>query len=690
MEGTNNGFKGFIKEKIIILDGAMGTMLQKSGLKIGEIPESFNVTAPDVVASIHRGYLEAGCDIVYANTFGANEKKLIGTGYTPEELISAGVKIAKAEARKFGKYAALDVGPIGELLEPMGTLSFESAYEIFKRQMVCGEKSGADLIVIETVTDLLEAKAAVLAAKENTSLPVICTMSFEQNKRTFTGCTAASTALTLSGLGVDALGVNCSLGPKEMLPIVEEILKYTTLPVVVKANAGLPNPETGRYTITADEFAKAILNCVNAGACLVGGCCGTDTEFIKAVSNITADVKPVQRDNTVLSAVCSPSCVTDIDGVRVIGERINPTGKKLFKQALIDCNMDYIIRQAVEQAEACADILDVNVGIPDINEKDMMIKTVKAIQSVVKLPLQIDSSDAEVIEAALRVYNGKAIVNSVNGETATLNRVLPIVKKYGAAVVGLTLDERGIPETAEGRFAIAEKIVAEAVKAGISKSDIYIDCLTLTVSAQQKNAAETLKALKMVKDKLGVKTVLGVSNISFGLPNRELINRSFLTMALEHGLDLPIINPNSSAMMDTVFSYNVLCCNDIGSAKYIERFANTDTKPQQVSGKRDETIGYYIEKGLKDECRQKAQELLAQVKPIDVVNKYLIPALDEVGAKYEKGTIFLPQLIQSAETAKEAFEEVKKGNTQGRSQGREKDCYCHRKRRYSRYRQKHS
>ncbi len=651
------GLRERIQNDILILDGAMGTMLQSMGLPTGEYPEAYNVTHPDIIRKIHRSYLESGSDIIYTNTFGASEKKLAATPYTVEEIITAAVALAKAEAQGYGAYVALDVGPLGELMEPMGPLTFEEAYSQFARQIRHGAKQGADLIVIETMTDLYECKAALLAAKEQSDLPVLCTMSFEQNMRTFSGSDYRAMALTLEALGADAIGINCSLGPKEILPIVRELIKYTNLPVVVKPNAGLPSPDRSFYAVTPQEFADTATEYIALGVTLVGGCCGTNTQYIAAVKKAVEGLKPVKRPKVEYCAACSSSRVAEINRVCVVGERVNPTGKRLFRQALIDHNIDYIVKRAVEQVEAGADILDVNVGIPDIDEPQMLVTVVKAIQEVTDIPLQVDSSDPKAVEAALRVYNGKAIVNSVNGDDKVLDTILPIVKKYGASVVGLTLDERGIPDSAQQRFEIAQKIVRRAEAHGIPRKDVFIDCLTLTVSAQQQNAAQTLEALKLVKERLGVKTLLGVSNISFGLPERELINKTFLTMALQNGLDLPIINPNISAMMDVIYAFNVLTAQDVNSERYVERFSNAvKAQPQQRA--EDITIGYCIKKGLKEQCREEAKRLLQHNEPLIIVNEYLIPALDEVGKDYEVGKIFLPQLIQAAETAKFAFEVV--------------------------------
>lgn len=662
--------KEFIKNKILVFDGAMGTMLQKKGLKLGENPEVFNIQNRQKLLEVHKEYIDNGAMVITTNTFGANELKLEGTGYTVEEIIEAAVDIAKEAKADKDILIALDLGPIGHLLEPMGTLSFERAYDIFKRQVVQAQKSGADLVIVETMTDLQEAKAAILAIKENTNLPVFCTMSFEENGRTFAGCTPESMATVLEGLGVDAVGVNCSLGPKEILPIVKRVISATDLPVMVQPNAGLPSLSVGEavYDISAKEFSNWVNECIKIGVSIIGGCCGTTPEFIRELRSLADTNTRVQREKINYSCVCTPSKFVKIEGVKIVGERINPTGKKLFKEALKNKDFDYILKQAIEQIEAGAEILDVNVGSPEIDENEMMIKVVKEIQSIIDTPLQIDSSYPEVIESGLRAYNGKAIVNSVNGEDEVLDKILPIVKKYGASVVGLTLDKRGIPPTGEERFKIAEKIVNRAKKYGIDKKNVFIDCLVLTASAQQAEVQETLKALRLVKEKLGVKTLLGVSNISFGLPCRDIINETFLSLALANGLDLPIMNPNSTGMMDVINAYNVLANFDKGSEKFIEKYGSIKLErgtrvnsSEKNSNNIEDTndIKYIVVKGLKELAAEATKKLLTEMEELDVVNKYLIPALDIVGQKYEKGEIFLPQLIQSAETVKKAFEVIK-------------------------------
>ncbi|MBW6409135.1 homocysteine S-methyltransferase family protein [Clostridium weizhouense] len=664
------GLKEFIKDNILVFDGAMGTMLQKEGLKLGENPELFNITEKETIRKVHKEYIENGAMVITTNTFGANELKLENSGFTVEEIIDSSVNIAKEARKNNSVYIALDVGPIGQLLEPMGTLSFEKAYEIFKRQVIQGEKSGVDLILIETMTDLYEAKIALLAAKENTNLPVFCTMSFDETGRTFTGCTPESMAVTLEGLGADAIGVNCSLGPKELLPIIKRIKEATNLPIMTQPNAGLPKLSFGEaiYDITAKEFAYWVNEFVKEGVSIIGGCCGTTPQFINELTIIKDKNKKLKRNKIEFSSVCTPSKLVKIEGVKVIGERINPTGKKLFKEALKNNDIDYILKQAIDQVEAGAEILDVNVGLPEINEKEMMKKVIKEIQGIIDTPLQIDSSNIEAIEEGLRIYNGKPIVNSVNGEDEVLEKILPLVKKYGASVVGLTLDKKGIPPTADDRFKIAEKIVNKAREYGIDKNNVFIDCLVLTASAQQAEVKETLKALRRVKEELGVKTLLGVSNISFGLPCRELINETFLALALANGLDLPIMNPNSTGMMDVINSYNVLANIDRGSKKYISMYGDRkverslkvtlENKNEPIKSENSD-LKYIVVKGLKDEAKKSTIKILKTMSELEVVNKILIPALDEVGSKYEKGEIFLPQLIQSAETVKQAFDVIK-------------------------------
>jgi len=643
-------FKELIKQGTVLLDGAMGTMLQNAGLEAGAAPELLNIDKPELIEDIHRKYVEAGSQIVYANTFGANRYKLKNNSV--KEIISAGISIAK---KACGKKAlvALDIGPIGQLLEPSGTMTFEEAYDIFKEQIIAGES--ADVIVFETMTDLYELKAAVLAAKENSRQPIVCTMTFEENRRTFTGCCVSSMALLLNGLGVDAVGINCSLGPSQLIPICKELLEWTDMPVVLKPNAGLPDPVTGKYDVSPEEFAEQMKYAASCGVKIFGGCCGTTPEYISALKKALDGTEVRRRKALPRSAVCTPSRTVVIDRPRIIGERINPTGKKLFKEALRNNDTGYILNQAIEQIRAGADILDVNVGLPEIDEKAMMIKAVKEIQSVTDAPLQIDSTIPEVLEAALRIYNGKPIVNSVNGEESSLETVLPLVKKYGAAVVGLTLDKNGIPPKAEQRFAIAEKILKRAMYYGIPKEDVFIDCLTLTASAEQEAVMETLRALGRVKKELGLKTVLGVSNISFGLPNRPLINQNFLTMALTYGLDLPIINPNVDAMTGAVRAYKLLANIDKNSFDFIAAYNSAAVQKTENKDENNISLEYAVENGLKDESAKATAELLKTADPMEIINGALIPALDKAGEQFEKGTIFLPQLILTAGAAQAAF-----------------------------------
>lgn len=656
----------YMKENIVVFDGAMGTMLQRKGLKSGVLPEVLNIEDKDTIVDIHRLYIKAGAKVITTNTFGANRLKLFDCKYTLEEIIKAAILNAKQAIEGKEIYVALDIGPLGQLLEPMGTLKFEEVYSYFKEVVDLGVKYGADLILIETMTDLSEARAAVLAAKENSNLPVFCTMSFEQNGRTFSGCDAVSMTLTLQGLGVDALGINCSLGPQEVKPIVEEILRYSKVPVMIQPNAGLPKVINGEtvYNISKNVFCQSLVELCNKGVGIVGGCCGTDETFIEKLSKEVCNIKPIKREIKRVSAVCSYSKTVLIDGVRVVGERINPTGKKLLKEALRNKNLDYILKEAINQIEAGADILDINVGLPEIDEKNVMVNVIKEIQAISNIPLQIDSTNKDVVEAALRFYNGKAILNSVNGEDKVLETLLPLVKKYGAAVIGLTLDERGIPSSAEERIKIAEKIINRAKEYGIDKEDIFIDCLTLTVSTSQEQTLETLKAIKYIREKYGVNTVLGVSNISFGLPRRDLINRTFLAMALTSGLTLPIINPLDKDIMDTINSFKVLNGEDLNANNYIKTYINAidnnKTSNKVLEGDNSKyDLHEIIIKGLKDEAQNATKELLKNKQEYEVINDYIVPALDWVGNKFEKGEIFLPQLIQSAETVKKSFEVIK-------------------------------
>ncbi|SDH16784.1 homocysteine S-methyltransferase family protein [Halanaerobium congolense] len=665
--------KDRLGKEVILFDGAMGTVLQQRGLKAGDVPEKLNIEKSKEIVEIHKSYLKAGAEILTTNTFGANALKMEEIDYSVEEVISAAVENARRAVVESGIEAAvaLDMGPLGELLEPMGSLTFDEAYNLYQQQVLVGVEAGADLIHIETIADLYEARAAVLAAKENSNLPVFCTLTFEEDGRTFTGGSIRSMISVLEGLGVDGIGLNCSLGPEKLEPLVEEVLQYSKLPVIMQANAGLPVMENGEtvFKISPAEYFKPLARLYEKGLAVIGGCCGTNEEFISLIAENLKNKKVKEREVIKESLVCSPSQSVDLAGVNVVGERINPTGKAAFKDALRNGDLDYILKVAVEEVDAGANILDVNIGLPDIDEKEIMVRLIKELQGILDVPLQIDSSDPEVIEAALRYYNGTAIVNSVNGEAEVLEKTLPAVKKYGAAVIGLTMDDNGIPDTAAGRFAVAERIVNKAAEFGISRDKIIIDCLTLTASAQQEGVKETLKALNMVKEKLGVKTTLGVSNVSFGLPARPVLNRTFLSMALYQGLNLPIIDPNDNEMMADVKAAAVLNNIDQGAADYIEYMAETENKSgsansansaKEIKNESEEKdLQSVIIKGLKSEAARLTEAVLKEKKAIEVVNEYLIPALDIVGERYEKGEIFLPQLVQSAETVKEAFAVLK-------------------------------
>ena len=667
----------FKQSNTILLDGGMGTMLQAAGLKLGARPEELNITDPALIEGIHGQYAAAGSRIVNANTFGASAHKLAGSAYTLEQVITAGIENCKRACAPYGALTALDVGPLGELLEPSGTLAFEDAVAEYARIVKAGEAAGADLIFFETYTDLYELKAALLAAKENTRLPILASMSFEAGGRTFTGCTVESFAATARGLGADAVGINCSLGPKEIFPMAKRLAEAVpgNFPVFVKPNAGLPRADGSGYDITPQLFALQMKPYRELHLFAAGGCCGTTPEFIKLLNGTFAGCTPGRPAHRMPSVLCTPVDTVTVDGITVVGERINPTGKKRFQQALREGDMNYVLEQAVSQAEAGAQVLDVNVGAPGVDEPVLMEQVVKALQSVTSLPLQLDSSNVEALARGLRVYNGKPIVNSTNGEPEKLAAILPLCKKYGAAIVGLAIDEKGIQPKAADRVAIARRITEAALAAGIPREDIYIDCLTLTASAQQEDVLATVQALEACKKELGVRTVLGVSNISFGLPCRTYLNTTFLTMAMYAGLDLAIMNPSSEEMMAAVYAYNVLTNRDRQSTKYIARFADrvpASTALAQAakaapaaSAAETELTGPYaalmkaVEKGLKGDAAAHTRALLAEKQPLEVVDEALIPALDIVGAKYEKGTLFLPQLLQAASAAQSAFEEIK-------------------------------
>ena len=656
------------RRRFVFMDGAMGTELQKRGLQPGQKPELAALEMPQTLTAIHAEYAAAGAELLLANTFGANARKLAGSGHTVAEVVAASIACAKQAAAPCGALVGLDIGPLGELLAPAGTLPFADACAAFAEIVRAGAAAGADFVFIETMTDLYELKAAVLAAKENSALPVFTSMSFEANGRTFTGCTVESYAVTAAGLGADAVGINCSLGPQEILPFARRLCRTVPagVPVFVKPNAGLPNLD-GSYDLTAEDFARQMQAYAATGVSMLGGCCGTTPAYIAALRAAFAAQTPAQKIPLRRSCLCTPVRFVEVDGITVVGERINPTGKKRLQQALREGDSAYPCAQAVAQAEAGAEVLDVNAGLPGIDEAAVLERLVCELQAVTDLPLQLDSSDPAALARALRVYNGKPIVNSVNGEQKTLDAILPLCKKYGAAVVGLTLDEHGIPDDAEGRLAIARRIVAATDAAGIPREDVYIDCLTLTASAQQEGAAQTLQALTRCKRELGVRTVLGVSNISFGLPCRGYLNTTFLTMAMAAGLDLAIMNPNTPEMMAAVRAYRVLTAQDPQSAAYVQAYANVQLQTQAVAAApaapqnaaSGDALFEAVRRGLQDEARAAAEAALATQEPLAVVNTSLIPALDAVGDGFEQGTVFLPQLLQAATAAQAAFEAVK-------------------------------
>lgn len=653
-------------KELLFFDGGMGSLLQKEGLLPGELPETWNFKHSEVVTKIHQAYFEAGSDIVLANTFGANAIKFHNDEYTLKEIVEKAVENVRCAAKLAKKeeyYVALDVGPTGKLLKPLGDLAFEDAYCAYKEVMEYGAAAGVDLIHIETMSDTYEAKAAVLAAKENTNLPVFVTLVFDAKGKLLTGGDVPSVVALLEGLRVDALGINCGMGPEQMLPIIEEISKYSSLPIVVKPNAGLPKQKDGEtyYDVSPELFAKSLRKIVQQGACVVGGCCGTTPAHIKAMVESCKEmlvVCPTKKSYTMVSSY--GKAVELGDCPIIIGERINPTGKKRFKQALKEHDLDYILREGITQQDKGAHILDVNVGLPDIDEVAMMKEVIEELQSVTNLPLQIDTVNADALEAAMRCYNGKPMVNSVSGKQESMDEVFPLVKKYGGVVVGLTLDENGIPNTADGRVAIAGRIIEEAAKYGIDKKDIVIDVLTMTISSEPNGAKVTLEALKKVREQYGVRTVLGVSNISFGLPSRPVINSNFYTMAMLNGLSAGIINPSSEDMMRAYHSYCALMAYDDNCQTYIQHYSQPVAGTEKVKvadGKMD--LKTVIIKGLKEDAFSVTLELVKTEKPLDIIQTHLIPALDIVGKGFEEGTTFLPQLLMSADAAKNAFSILK-------------------------------
>ena len=650
----------FEDNKIIVFDGAMGTMIQKYGLKGSKIPELYNITDPDIIQQIHGKYVDAGCDIITTNTFGANSNKLLNSLYSVKDVIQAAVTNAKKVSQ--GRKVALDIGPLGMLMEPSGPMSFEQAYELFREQVLAGTEAKVDLIIIETISDIYEAKAAILAAKENSNLPVICTMTLGQDGRTFTGTDILTMVNVLQGLGVEALGLNCSLGPDEMYNHVKKVLEYSSVPVIVQPNAGLPKIRNGQtvYDITAGYFAQRLCDMVDMGVRIVGGCCGTDERFIKELAEKVKNKVPkktVPKEFTMISSYCRTVVVDD--GFTIIGERINPTGKPKLKRALEEKDYSYILSEAVKQKEEGAEILDVNAGLPGIDEKTVLPHIIRQIQKVCDIPLQIDSSSYETLENAVRVYNGKAIINSVNGKAESMEKVFPIVKKYGCCVIGLTLDEQGIPKTSGKRVEIAQKIVSTAQKYGISKNNILIDCLVLTASAEQENIIETLKAVREVKQKLNVKTVLGVSNVSYGLPSRELLNKTFFVMAMSYGLDCAIINTGNTEMMSVYDAFNVLTAKDKNSEKYIKKYAQKKIESSTDNNGNQFTLEYVLSKGLKEKIKEATLAELNKRTPMQIIDEIISPLLQTVGKKYENAELFLPQLMQTAEAVKAAFEILK-------------------------------
>lgn len=655
--------RDFIKNNIVYLDGGMGTLLQKSGLQPGELPERWNISHPEVIKEIHKSYYDSGSNIVNTNTFGANSLKF-GTDEL-SEIIYHAVKNAD-EARKASlgnqeKFIALDVGPTGKLLKPLGDLDFEDAVKAFAEVISLGVKYGVDLITIETMNDSYETKAAVLAAKENSDLPIIVTNAYGENGRLMTGADPAVMAAMLEGMGVDAIGANCSLGPKQLMGVMDELLNYCSVPVAFKPNAGLPKSDgkVTYYDVDAEEFAQDIKLAVANGVRIVGGCCGTTPEYIKKVCELTRDIRPKEIEKKTYS-VCTSYNKAVFFGEKpiLIGERINPTGKKRFKQALLENDIGYILQEAVSQQAKGVHVLDVNVGLPGIDEAQMLTNSVCELQCVTDLPLQIDSSDPVAMESALRRYNGKAMINSVNGKEENLNAIFPLVKKYGGFVVALTLDEKGIPSTVDGRMKIARKILLTAALYGINKKDIIFDPLAMTVSADKMSAVTTLETVKKITEQLGCNTSLGVSNVSFGLPSRDLVNAAFFTTAMENGLSAAIMNPYSERMMEAYYSFNVVKGLDENCMDFINFASRQEVQPT-AKQESSLTLKEAIEKGLKEKANEITTAMLGNSAPLDIVNTHVIPALDNVGKRFEEKKLFLPQLLMSAEAAKASFEVIK-------------------------------
>lgn len=648
-----------VEKGFVFFDGGMGTQLLDYGILAGECPENWNLTHAEIITKIHQDYFKAGANIATANTFGANPLKINNT----REVVEAAIKNAQNAIFAENQYVALDVGPTGKLLKPLGDLDFEDAVKVFAETIKAGSDAGADLILIETMSDPYELKAAIIAAKENSTLPIFATFVLDSRGKTITGTEIGSMVAILEGLGVSALGVNCSLGAEQLKKFVPEIVKYSSIPVIVNPNAGLPVICDGKtcYEQTPESFASDMKQIAELGARILGGCCGTTPKHIELLTNTLKETKPkdvIKKHYTVASAYAEP-CYFDKKAV-LIGERINPTGKPKLKMALREKNIDYLIKEAIGQEENGAQILDVNVGLPELNEKAVLCNVIKEIQAVTSLPLQIDTSDRDALEASMRIYNGKPLVNSVNGKKESMETVFPIVKKYGGVVIALTLDENGIPSTAEGRRDIAKRIIESAMSYGIDKKDIIVDPLCLTVSSDKNAPNITLESVEVIKRELGVKTSLGISNVSFGLPQRETINSVFFSHALLKGLDAVIFNPYSYEMKKVYYAHNALMDNDDNCQEYID-FATVEVeKPVQVQNE-EITLEKAIVKGMKKEAIEKAQQLMTLLSPMDIINNQIIPALDIVGDNYERGKIFLPQLLMSAETATEAFTVIKSG-----------------------------
>ncbi len=668
-------FREVLGRQILFFDGGMGTLLQERGLKAGEVPETWNIVHPECIRQIHKEYLMAGSNIISANTFGVNAFKCKNLPYIVDELVTAGIQLVQEaiqEVRsssngdeKQPMYAALDIGSIGKLLKPLGEISFDEAYKTFQEIIIAGDKAGADLILIETVSDSYEIKAAVLAAKENSNLPVVVTMIFDESGKLLTGGDVASVTAMLEGLGVDAVGFNCGLGPEQMKNLLPQLTACCSLPVVVNANAGLPVVVNGQtvFNVAPEEFAQSVKTLVEMGAGIVGGCCGTTPAHIQRVVELCKDmeIKPVTDKN--LTVVSSYNhAVYFARKPLIIGERINPTGKSKFKQALREHDMEYIYKEGLAQEEKGAQILDVNVGLPEIDEPRLMEEAVTGIQAIIDLPLQIDTSDTAAMERGLRYYNGKPMLNSVNGKKESMESVFPIAKKYGAVLVCLCLDESGIPETVEGRLRVAEKLVKTAAEYGIPKKNLVIDALVLTISTGQDNANVTLETMRRIRYEMGLHTVLGVSNISFGLPERSRINTAFFTMAMNNGLSAGIVNPSSEPMMSAYYSFNALIGEDEQCMAYIANASQTADKPSAAPAQKNSalTLEEAIIKGLSESAGEATVRLLEQnMDALAIINEKLIPALDVVGKGFEEKKMFLPQLLMSADAAKASFEAIK-------------------------------